>query len=83
MFSQSAEKSIETKLGDVQNSYDPSHVDYRFRVGGLSRNTERCANWQTFFYNRVAEGSAGQYGKPNGVPDEEWNRAKREAPDVK
>jgi hypothetical protein len=32
LFSQSAEKSIEAKLGDVQNSYDPSHPDYRFRV---------------------------------------------------
>jgi hypothetical protein len=83
LFSQSAEKSIETKLGDVQNSYDPSHPDYRFRVGGSLRRTEHYADSQCFFYNRVADGTAGQYGKPNGVSDDDWNKAKREAPDVK
>ncbi|GAA5944128.1 FG-nucleoporin NUP57 [Sporobolomyces koalae] len=62
------EKSIESRIEAIKNSYDPTHPQCRF---------------QTYFYNEPAMGqNVKSYARPpNGTDDKAWTKAVRENPD--
>lgn len=67
VFGVKKEMDIESRIKAVQNAWDTSSPDCRFKY---------------FFYNVVEEGTANRYGRPAGANDDaKWAKALRDNPD--
>ncbi|KGB75147.2 hypothetical protein CNBG_0985 [Cryptococcus deuterogattii R265] len=67
VFGVKKEMDIESRIKAVQDAWDSSHPDCRFKY---------------FFYNVVEEGTANRYARPAGANDDaKWAKALRDNPD--